>query len=88
MTEHKLGKLADLSLSATPMAFAGFLGLWALLRASAIGLLRTPAGEAIATALYPTNFFFAENLFVFTLQALAPLGFNDGATLWRLWLRR
>jgi hypothetical protein len=28
-----------------------------------------------------------ENLFVFTLQIFLPLGFNDGATLWR-WLRQ
>ena len=27
-----------------------------------------------------------ENLFVFTLQVFLPLGFNDGATLWR-WFR-
>ncbi len=32
-------------------------------------------------------FFFGENLLVFTLQAFIPLGFNDGATLWR-WLPR
>ena len=27
-------------------------------------------------------FFFLENLLVMTLQALIPLGFNDGATIW------
>lgn len=32
-------------------------------------------------------FVFLDNLFVFTLQAFIPLGFNDGATLWR-WLRQ
>ena len=31
-------------------------------------------------------FCFVENLLVFTLQALVPLGFNDGTTLWH-WLR-
>ncbi len=28
-------------------------------------------------------FGFFENLFVMTLQAFLPLGFNDGATLWK-----
>jgi hypothetical protein len=28
-------------------------------------------------------FGFLDNLFVMTLQALVPLGFNDGATLWK-----
>ena len=32
-------------------------------------------------------FFFLENLFVMTLQVFIPLGFNDGATLWR-WIRK
>jgi hypothetical protein len=32
-------------------------------------------------------FGFLENLFVMTLQAFAPLGFNDGATLWT-WVPR
>ena len=32
-------------------------------------------------------FVFVDNLFVFTLQVFIPLGFNDGATLWR-WLRQ
>ena len=27
-------------------------------------------------------FFFLENLLLFTLQALIPLGFNDGGTIW------
>jgi hypothetical protein len=31
-------------------------------------------------------FFFLENLFVMTLQVFIPLGFNDGATIWR-WVR-
>ena len=30
-------------------------------------------------------FFFLDNLFVFTLQVLLPLGFNDGYTIWRWW---
>ena len=32
-------------------------------------------------------FGFLENLFVMTLQAFMPLGFNDGVTLWK-WLPR
>jgi hypothetical protein len=32
-------------------------------------------------------FFFLENLFVMTLQVFIPLGFNDGATIWR-WMRK
>lgn len=29
-------------------------------------------------------FFFLENLLVYTAQAAIPLGFNDGATIWRI----
>jgi hypothetical protein len=32
-------------------------------------------------------FFFLENFFVMTLQVFIPLGFNDGATIWR-WMRK
>jgi hypothetical protein len=32
-------------------------------------------------------FFFLDNFFVMTLQVFIPLGFNDGATVWR-WVRR
>ncbi len=32
-------------------------------------------------------FFFLENFFVMTLQVFIPLGFNDGATIWR-WVRK
>ena len=32
-------------------------------------------------------FFFLENLVVMTLQVFIPLGFNDGATVWR-WVRK
>jgi hypothetical protein len=36
------------------------------------------------TAWWWLMFFgFLDNLFVMTLQAFAPLGFNDGATLWK-----
>ena len=60
----------------------------------AASLLLTLAAGGVALALRgapgglraPTLFLFLENLFVFTLQALVPLGFNDGATL-RHWLR-
>ena len=33
-------------------------------------------------------FFFLENLLVFTLQALIPLGFNDGSTILHYWRQR
>ena len=33
-------------------------------------------------------FFFLENLVVMTLQVFIPLGFNDGATVWRLVRKR
>jgi hypothetical protein len=60
----------------------------------AASLLLTLAAGCVALALRATPgdlralalFFFLENLLVFTLQALVPLGFNDGATLWH-WLR-
>jgi hypothetical protein len=29
-------------------------------------------------------FFFLENFFVYTLQAIIPVGFNDGSTIWRI----
>ncbi len=32
-------------------------------------------------------FFFLDNFFVMTLQVFIPLGFNDGATVWR-WIRK
>ncbi len=32
-------------------------------------------------------FFFLENFFVMTLQVFIPVGFNDGATVWR-WIRK
>lgn len=43
-----------------------------------------PAQDLIA---WLAAFACLENLFVFTLQAVLPLGFNDGATLWR-WLSK
>ncbi len=53
-------------------------GAWALMLA---------ARDAARPVSWIAIFFFAENLLIFTLQAFIPLGFNDGATLWR-WLRR
>lgn len=58
-----------------------------LLTLAALGLalaLRPAGGAAWLVALL----FFVENLFVYTLQALLPLGFNDGATLLYWWRRR
>jgi hypothetical protein len=34
------------------------------------------------------GFFFLENFFVMTLQVFIPVGFNDGATVWRLIRKR
>ncbi len=54
-------------------------------------LLLTLAAGAV-TLLLPEGvgrwialFWFVDNLFVFTLQAALPLGFNDGATIWHWW---
>lgn len=33
-------------------------------------------------------FAFAESWLVFVVQVVLPFGFNDGSTLWRLWLKR
>ena len=33
-------------------------------------------------------FFFLENLLVYTVQAIIPLGFNDGSTIWRILRKR
>lgn len=59
-------------------------------------LLLTFIAAGLVLALRPTGgaawlvalFFFGENLFVYTLQVLLPLGFNDGATLLYWWRRR
>jgi hypothetical protein len=48
--------------------------------------LQRALGGPAASALLAL-FVCLENLFVFTLQIFLPLGFNDGATLWR-WLRQ
>jgi hypothetical protein len=37
-------------------------------------------------ATWVIGLWFAENLLLFTAQALIPLGFNDGATIWH-WMR-
>ncbi len=46
--------------------------------------LRSSGGLAYALALW----LFLENLLIYTLQAIVPLGFNDGATLWTWWRKR
>jgi len=48
-------------------------------------LLTSPGAKA--TWSFVLWFLFLENLFVMTLQVFIPLGFNDGATLWR-WIRK
>ena len=50
-----------------------------------VALALRPAGGA---AWLVARLFFVENLFVYTLQALLPPGFNDGATLLYWWRRR
>lgn len=55
--------------------------LLALLAAPLAWALRPAGGLLSAVAL----FLFLENLFVFTLGALIPLGFNDGTTLLQWW---
>jgi hypothetical protein len=62
--------------------------LWSLALTIAGALIVFTLGSARGALWLLAVFFFVENLFVFTLQALVPLGFNDGATLWRLWLKR
>jgi hypothetical protein len=46
--------------------------------------LQSSGGLAYALALW----LFLENLVIYTLQALVPLGFNDGTTLWTWWRKR
>jgi hypothetical protein len=48
-------------------------------------LLTSPGVEAMWS--FVLWFFFLENLLVMTLQVFIPLGFNDGATIWR-WIRK
>lgn len=48
--------------------------------AGALALLTT--GQAAA---WVARFFFLENLLVYTLQVVLPLGFNDGATILHWW---
>ena len=57
----------------------------AALTAIFVGLLAISPQNTVLWWL--SLFGFLENLFVMTLQAFAPLGFNDGATLWK-WVPR
>jgi hypothetical protein len=177
MKEYKLGKVADLSLSAEPLAIVGSIVLLVLLSGVAIGVLHLPVGQAIAgsllavllhwvsdivhhmchawaarrtgypmigirlgmfaflgSSLYPPDepalpaaihirralggpigsllltlaaavtalvllpvggvlfwvalFFFLDNLGVFVIGSLTPMGFNDGSTLLHWWGKR
>lgn len=67
-------------------ALGGPIGslLLALLAAGAAYALRAPQGLAYRLTL----FLFLDNLLVFTLGALLPLGFTDGSTLLRWWPKR
>ncbi len=51
MNELKLGRVAGITLSATPLAVAGSALLWAVLSGVGIGLIRLPAGEAVGGGL-------------------------------------
>ncbi len=51
MNELRLGKVAGITLSATPVAIAGSALLWAVLSGVGIGLLRLQAGEAVGGGL-------------------------------------
>jgi hypothetical protein len=56
-------------------------------------LLLSVVAAIVAGVLLPVGgvlwwvgaFFFLENLLIFTLGSLVPLGFNDGSTLLRWW---
>ena len=58
---------------------------WLSVIAFLVILLTSPGAEA--TWSFVLWFFFLENLVVLTLQVFIPLGFNDGATIWR-WIRQ
>ena len=59
------------------------------LEGTGVGLALLPLFRPLGGVAWLVALFFAlENLFVFTLQAALPLGFNDGATLLYWWRRR
>lgn len=64
-------------------ALGGPLGSGLL--ALALGLLLPIFNQLPAVSRLTGFFFFIDNLLVFTLGALLPLGFNDGGTLVRWW---
>ncbi len=47
-----------------------------------VALIMLLIAQAAVAGQFVAWFFFLENLLVMTLQALIPLGFNDGATIW------
>ena len=53
-----------------------------------VALLLLFIAQAAEAGQFVAWFFFLDNLLVMTLQALIPLGFNDGATIWYWWRRR
>ncbi len=64
-------------------------GPLASLLLTGVGFALLPLFRPLGGAAWLVALFFAlENLFVFTLQAALPLGFNDGATLLYWWRRR
>ena len=62
--------------------------LASLVLASFAGLITLALGQSSGTIWWVAFFLFLDNLLVFTLGALLPLGFNDGSTLWFWWKRR
>ncbi len=54
---------------------------------SVVALVLLLIAQAAGTGQFVAWFFFLENLLVLTLQAVIPLGFNDGSTIWH-YLRR
>ncbi len=62
MKEYKLGRLAGLTISATPSTIVGFVVLWIVLSVIAFGLIQLPLGNAIVGALAATILHFFGNL--------------------------
>ena len=67
-------------------ALGGPVASFALsLFSAVVALVLQPAGGAV---FYVALFWLVENVFVFTIGAFIPLGFNDGSTLLYWWPRR
>ncbi len=63
--------------------------LWGVAMTFLAGVILVALRDARGTLVWWLALFaFLENLFIFTLQVLVPLGFNDGQTLWNWWHKR